>query len=258
MPRSWAWVIDGYRSHCNYRRLRPLLRPDPRSRSAPRAGWLASSPLVRRDSRRVDAEPPEKQPESQPRATGAHALPHGRGYPRLSRNGSFAARRFTDLARPRRPARSRSRDPFRSGADCHLQPHGLPSRIRGPARRGGLSPRRVVFRTPRRRIGRVLRGGSTPETGFEKPADDSGSISLEVGGGRIATDGCSFEKHRKPPLIRDSEYALWPITGQRALPGMESALPWNTRAIPVSRNFQASLGANHPVAQSSWQRRSST
>src|SRR5208337_285877 len=98
MPRSWAWVIDGYRSHCNYRRLRPLLRPDPRSRRAPRADWLASSPLVRRDSRRVDAEPPEKQPDSQPRAAGAHAVPHGRGYPRLYRNGSFAARRFTDLA----------------------------------------------------------------------------------------------------------------------------------------------------------------
>ena len=47
-------------------------------------------------------------------------VPHGRGNPRLPRDGSFVALRFTYLARPRRPVRSRFRDPFRSVVDCHL------------------------------------------------------------------------------------------------------------------------------------------
>ena len=43
------------------------------------AGRLDSGPVDGRDPRRVDAQCPEEQPESQTRTIGAHPVPDGRG-----------------------------------------------------------------------------------------------------------------------------------------------------------------------------------
>src|SRR5208337_4683533 len=97
----------------------------------------------------------------------------------------------------------------------------------------------VILRTPGRRSGRLLRGGAIPAASTEKPTDDGGRLSREVGRGGITTDGCSIEKLRGPPLILSSEPESRPLHGPRDLSDIERAVSWNTRAIPVLRSFQA-------------------
>ena len=86
----------------------------------------------------------------------------------------------------------------------------------------------------------------------EKPADDGGGLSREVGRGGITADGCSIEKLRGPALILSSESESRPLHGHRDPSGIERAVSWNTGRREAELRTEKTLLQPRRESRRSW------